>query len=422
MSDPFVLGVNYWHRRKAMYWWNDFDAGEVREEFSLICELGLNIVRIFLLWDDFQPEPDKVSLNAMKHLTTVADIAAENGLGLDLTFFTGHMSGPNWSPRWLLEGKDHPYPDYGQRRDIVSQGRVVAEGYRNMFHDEMALEAERLLLKTVVGELKDHPGIWMWNLGNEPDLFAWPNSSTDGAAWTKEMVGLIKSIDPKHPVTIGLHSAEIHLDPGFRIDKVYPETDIAVMHSYPMYTPWVRHPLDPDYVPFTCALTAALGGKPVLMEEFGGCTAQPGEPSHAISWIETNGREREQFMAGEEDFAEYIRLVLPKLLDSGATGAMLWCYADYVLALWDLPPCQNAQHERFFGLVRPDGSLKPHAKVIQDFAKTNPQVNAIPGYARLNVDPDAFYAEPLPHLANLYEQYVAGVEKFEATRSLKTTE
>ena len=108
MSDPFVLGVNYWPRRKAMYWWNNFDAGEVREEFSLICELGLNIVRIFLLWDDFQPEPDKVSSDAMKHLITVADIAADNGLGLDLTFFTGHMSGPNWSPRWLLGGRDHP--------------------------------------------------------------------------------------------------------------------------------------------------------------------------------------------------------------------------------------------------------------------------------------------------------------------------
>ena len=32
MSEPFTLGVNYWPRRKAMYWWNNFDAGEVRNE------------------------------------------------------------------------------------------------------------------------------------------------------------------------------------------------------------------------------------------------------------------------------------------------------------------------------------------------------------------------------------------------------
>ena len=404
MTD-FTLGVNYWPRKKAMYWWSDFDTAEVREEFAMIKEIGLNVVRMFLLWDDFQPEPTSVAKDKLDDLVTVADAAAENGLGIDMTFFTGHMSGPNWSPRWLLGGTAHPYQ--GQYREIVSQHKVVTEGYRNMFHDEMALSATRLLLKTVVNRLKDHPGIWMWNLGNEPDLFAWPNSSEAGAAWVKEMVSLIKSIDPQHPVTIGLHGDELHMDTGLRIDKVYANTDVAVMHSYPMYTPWARKPLDPDFVPFTCAVTAALSGKPVLMEEFGGCTAQPGEPSHIMRWTETNGREREQFMASEEDFAEFIQLTLPKLQDSGATGAMFWCYADYIPKLWDLPPCQNARHERFFGLVRPDGSLKPHAKVIQEFAKTRPQVKPIPEYAKLTINPDEFYREPLGHLVRLYQNYLS---------------
>jgi endo-1,4-beta-mannosidase len=220
------------------------------------------------------------------------------------------------------------------------------------------------------------------------------------------MSALIKAIDPNHPVTIGLHGDGLHRDNGLRIDKVYAHTDVAVMHSYPMYTPWARQPLDPDFVPFTCALTAALAGKPVLMEEFGGCTAQPGESTHSLHWTESNGREREQFMASEEDFAEFLRLTLPKLQDSGATGAMLWCYADYIHELWGLPPCQNAVHERFFGLVRADGSLKPHARVIQDFAATHPQVNPIPAYARVEIDPDEFYRGPLFHLADLYETYL----------------
>jgi endo-1,4-beta-mannosidase len=295
-------------------------------------------------------------------------------------------------------------------RDVVSDGKKVDQGYRNMFHDEMALNATRLLLKTVVSTLKDHPAIWMWNLGNEPDLFAWPNSSDEGAAWVKEMVGLIKAIDPKHPVTIGLHGDGLHRDNGLRLDKVYAHTDVAVMHSYPMYTPWARKPLDPDFVPFTCALTSALSGKPVLMEEFGGCTALPGEATYTWKWVETNGRDHEQFMASEEDFAEFLSLTIPKLQDSGATGAMLWCYADYVPELWDLPPCQNSRHERFFGLVRPDGSLKPHAKVIQEFAKTKPQVKPIPDYAKLTVNPDEFYKEPLGYLVDLYQQYLKGVE------------
>ena len=36
MSEKFTLGVNYWPRRKAMYWWSNFDAGEVLEEFTVI--------------------------------------------------------------------------------------------------------------------------------------------------------------------------------------------------------------------------------------------------------------------------------------------------------------------------------------------------------------------------------------------------
>jgi endo-1,4-beta-mannosidase len=409
MTD-FTLGVNYWPRKKAMYWWNDFDAGEVREEFAIIKEIGMNVIRLFLLWDDFQPEPTMVAKDKLDHLVDVADIAAEAGLGIDMTFFTGHMSGPNWSPRWLLGGNLPPAAHSQWLRDVVSEGKYTDKGYRNMFHDEVALDASRLLLKTVVSELKDHPSIWMWNLGNEPDLFAWPNSSDEGAAWVKEMVGHIKDIDPNHPVTIGLHGDGLHRDNGLRIDKVYAHADVAVMHSYPMYTPWARKPLDPDFVPFTCAVTAALSGKPVLMEEFGGCTAQPGEPSHTMKWTETNGHEREQFMAGEEDFAEFLSLTIPKLQHSGATGAMLWCYADYIPELWDLPPCQNAQHERWFGLVRPDGSLKPHVKVIQDFAKTNPKVKPIPDYAKLEVDPDEFYKEPLGYLVGLYDEYLKGME------------
>lgn len=146
------------------------------------------------------------------------------------------------------------------------------------------------------------------------------------------------------------------------------------------------------------------------MEEFGGCTAQPREPSYTWSWTETNGHEHEQFMAGEDDFAEYIRLVLPNLQNSGATGAMLWCYADYVPELWDLPPCQNARHERFFGLVRPDGSLKPHAKVVQEFAKTKPQVKPVPEYAKLSVNPDEFYEEPARYLVDLYHEFLQRIE------------
>jgi endo-1,4-beta-mannosidase len=310
------------------------------------------------------------------------------------------MSGPNWAPGWLLEGPPIPWV-----RQLVSGGRVVESGYRDYFTDAATREAQRLLLRTVVGALKDHPAIWMWNLGNEPDLFARAPDRETGRGWVQAMVDLIKSIDPQHPVTCGLHVASLGTDHALRIDDTFSICDAAVMHSYPMYTSFARSPLDPDFVPYTCALTTALCGKPTLMEEFGGCTAAPGAESYAWKWT-AYGQPREQFMASEEDLADYIRAVLPKLVEVGATGAMVWCYADYIESLWDKPPCSESRHERFFGFVRPDGTLKPHAKVLQDFAATKPTVQPATRTLELDVTPDEYYADPARHYPRLYQKYV----------------
>lgn len=176
-GDPFVLGVNYWPRRKAMRWWAEFDDQEVREEFGIIAELGMSMVRIFLFWEHWQPTPDTVDQDAVANLGRVADIARDLGLRLNVTFFTGHMSGPNWAPSWMLLPHD-PMPPYVNQ--VISRGEVVDCGVRNPYEDPLVLDAERLLLRTVVERYQDHPGIGIWNLGNEPDNFSRPSTHEIG--------------------------------------------------------------------------------------------------------------------------------------------------------------------------------------------------------------------------------------------------
>ncbi|MFW5696274.1 MAG: glycoside hydrolase 5 family protein [Phototrophicaceae bacterium] len=414
MSEQFVLGVNYWPRRKAMYWWSSFEADEVREEFDIIADLGMNVVRLFLLWDDWQPEPDRVSLERLRDFETVCDIAAARDLRLDVTFFTGHMSGPNWSPSWLLD-QNAPLPS-PHVRQVVSGGQVVHSSYRNMFHDPEAFRAARLLLQTVVGTFKDHDAIWMWNLGNEPDLFAHPRSPQAGQEWARQMRATIREIDPAHAVTCGLHVASLLEDNGLRIDQVFAEMDVAVMHGYPMYISWARHNLDTDFMPYLCALVTALSGKPCLAEEWGGCTAPDGRPSETWEWDSYNGVRRTQFMAGEQALADHIETVLPRLVEVGSTGAMLWCFADYAEDLWHRPPCDpnGAKHERYFGLVRPDGTLKPHAEVIRRFAATQPTVQPARRTVTLDVTPETYYEAPAHHAQRLYKEYLKTYESLEA--------
>lgn len=402
-GDPFVLGVNYWPRRKAMRWWAEFDDQEVREEFGIIAELGMSMVRIFLFWEHWQPTPDTVDQDAVANLGRVADIARDLGLRLNVTFFTGHMSGPNWAPSWMLLPHD-PMPPYVNQ--VISRGEVVDCGVRNPYEDPLVLDAERLLLRTVVERYQDHPGIGIWNLGNEPDNFSRPSTHESGRRWTEEMTALIKSIDPVTPVTCGLHVESLQQDNGLWVGDVFGATDTAVMHGYPMYSDWSTGPLDPWFVPFMCVLTSALAGKPTMAEEFGGCTTAPGEPSTVWEWT-AFGRPRTQFMASETDFAGYLEAVLGNLVPTGSTGAMLWCFADYTEDQWAAPPCDEAIHERFFGLVRADGSLKPHADVVRRFAATRPTVAAGRMPLTLDLGQSEFYADPRRHAERLYRAWRA---------------
>jgi endo-1,4-beta-mannosidase len=397
----FPVGVNYWPRRKAMYWWKDFERDEVAAEFDVIAGLGLSLVRIFLLWEDFQPTPDVVAADALAHLEAVADVAAERGLGLDVTFFTGHMSGPNWAPPWLLGGST-PVPE---DRQVISGENTDAGPYRDTFADPVALDAAERLLREVVGLLRAHPGVWAWNLGNEPDNFAVPSDDDAGPSWAERMFGVIAGLDPARHRTVGLHSPSLMSSAnGLRVDRMFEHADLAVMHTYPIYANFGAAALDPDTVPFATALTAALSGKPTMMEEFGACTAPPGAETTTWEW-QALGQTWRQIMLSEQVLAEHLEQVLPRLVEVGSRGAMVWCYADYHQQLWDRPPCDTKLHERHFGLVRPDGSLKPHAEVIRDFVASRPVISPPSARARIEVDPDRFYADPAAVLPGLYQAF-----------------
>jgi len=402
----FLLGVNYWPRAKAMGWWADFDPGEVREELAMIRDLGIGVVRVFLLWESFQPRPDAVEASALRDLAIVGDLALDAGLQLEPTFFTGHMSGPNWAPDWML---DVSRPKRTGGRQIVNLARPesAAHDVLDPYATPFVLDAERLLLRTVCGALRDHPAIWAWSLGNEPDLFARPATAEAGRAWMADMTATVHDVDSAHPVLIGLHAASLHEDVGLRVDHAAAETDISVMHGYSIYDPLAREPLDPDLVPFTAALTAALAGRPILFEEMGVNTHAPDWPSHWEELATWDGGSRAAYFASEHDAANYYAAVLERLHRDGALGAFAWCFGDYAAELWDRPPCDLQEHERFFGLYRADGTLKPMGHAVRRFAATSPTVQETRPFV-LGMSADAFYADPRSHLPSLYARYLAG--------------
>ena len=53
----FICGVNYWPRKTGVHMWKEWDAESIDAEFRQMAELSLNACRVFLLWEDFQPDP-----------------------------------------------------------------------------------------------------------------------------------------------------------------------------------------------------------------------------------------------------------------------------------------------------------------------------------------------------------------------------
>lgn len=404
-GDPFLLGVNYWPRTKAIGWWADFDPGEVREDFAMIRDIGLGHVRVFLLWESFQPRPDEIDRAAVAYLRTVADLAADTGLRLEPTFFIGHMSGPNWAPDWLLD-RTRPRRPGGRQLVALNRSRSATHDVFDPYNEPFVLDAERLQLRTVCAALGDHPAVWAWSLGNEPDLFAQPSTARVGRGWMADMVATIRSVDPDRPVLIGLHAASLHGDVGLRVDHAAAETDISVMHGYSIYDSLARAPLDPMLVPFTAALTAALAGRPVLYEEFGVNTRIPDGPGGWDDLVTWDGGRRSVYFASEADAGAYYASVLEGLQRAGCLGAFAWCFGDYAEALWDRPPCDLQVHERSFGLFRADGTLKPMGAALREVARSRPFVRATELRVDLPMTPDEFYRDPERHLPGLYAAFL----------------
>ena len=51
----FVLGVNYWASHAATEMWVDWNPEVVEQDFKRLSDAGIDVLRIFPIWRDFQP-------------------------------------------------------------------------------------------------------------------------------------------------------------------------------------------------------------------------------------------------------------------------------------------------------------------------------------------------------------------------------
>jgi endo-1,4-beta-mannosidase len=381
----FELGCNYWPRRSAMYMWRELDLGAVRAEFAHMRDLGFHVVRFFVLAQDFLIDPLHVASQRVAQLVEVARIASEERIASIPTLVTINMSGKMWWPAWLHE----PRP--------------------SLFADPSLLRSQALLVETCARALAGDASIRAFDLSNELDDAQHVPSRAAGWLWSALLAGIVRRAAPGVPVQVGAHLPSLRATTHLRIDDLASVVDEDCMHAYPLYCDAARDFLDPELVPFACALTAQLAGRgrPTLMHEFGICTAAKGCGGSTIV-DDFLGRPLPQYLASEAEGARYYEQVLERLAATGAAGAYAWCYADYDPQLFDRPPFDRALRERSFGLTRPDGSEKPAAENLRRFAtrlaRNEVQFGAMPRL--LDVTADAYYEAPDQHFRRLYAHWL----------------
>ena len=386
---PFDLGLNYWPRRRAMYMWREHDLAEVRDEMAHIADIGFDTVRLFALMEDFLPRPGTVDHHSVDLLVEVARVAGEAGLRIVPTLVVLNMSGRIWWPAWMLDARGRPV-------DLFSEPGVV--------------RSLTLLAGTCAGALAGDASLRAIDVANEIDGAMLPASRDAGRRWVALLADAIRAAAPGTPVRIGTHLPSLTAERTMRIDDLADVLDEDMMHAYPLYCATARSFLDPELVPFSCALTAGLAesGRRPLMQEFGLCTAPPGSAGHAFT-DDFLGQPRTQYLASEEESAVYYEAVLERLVDTGAAGAYAWCYADYDARLFTRPPLDTAVRERTFGLVRSDGTEKPAAGVFREFARRREAGEVVRGHVPtvLDVSAEAYYRAPALHFERLCAGWLA---------------
>jgi len=347
----FVLGCNYWASHAGTNMWNDWRPDVVEADLKQISEAGMQVIRVFPIWPDFQPicqyysgrgslkeirfkdgplagsgpGKDGMSVEMMAHFKQFADLAQKYNIKLVVGLVTGWMSGQLFVPQ-ALEG-------------------------RKILSDPTSIMWQVKMVRNMVHEFKDHPAILAWDLGNECNMIEEVESSQTAYVWTASITNAIRAEDQSHTVVSGMHSLSSGSDAKWKIQDQAELNDLLTTHPYPFWTPHTNQ--DPANTIRTIMHSAAetrmyadIGGKPCLVEETG-----------IMGPMEAN----------EFPKTGFLRSILFNNWAQDCHGVMWWCAYDQNQLTF--PPYEWSAVERDLGLFRIDRSAKPVVDEISKFRK-----------------------------------------------------
>ena len=216
------FGANYTPRKRWWYCWLDWDRQAVADDLSGIASLGMEHIRIQLLWPLFQPGISTVSLRSLDNLRSLLDEADRAGLDVEITVLNGWMSGLSYLPAWVMPVA---IPDKSENWNIFTSRRVI--------------DAEKLLLRRIVDTVGDHKRFMGLDIGNELGVLQSLNNPVtpqQADAWATEILGYCAEIAPGKFHVNGADDSHWFADFGFTRSNLATVGSATVMHSYIYFT------------------------------------------------------------------------------------------------------------------------------------------------------------------------------------------
>ena len=334
----FILGCNYWASNAGTEMWKNWDEQAVRDDLAILSKNGVEYMRVFPNWRDFQPiiplmegqgkvmeyrlegdiipdNPYYLDETMMSRFSIFCDICEEYNVKLIVGLLTGWMSGRLFIPAGLF-GK-------------------------NLYTDPVALLFEQRFIKGFVSRFKNKKSIYAWDLGNECNCMSPSDNNFVSESWTGIISNAIRANDNTRQVISGMHSLGADPLSNWSIEGQAEFNDILTTHPYPY---WVGYARNDEIGTFrttmhaTCEtkLYAGVGRKPCLVEETG--TMGP-------------------MMCTNELAGDFLRCNMFSNWANGSLGVMWWC-ANEQTNLKTVPYTWN-MCEVELGMIDADRKPKP---------------------------------------------------------------
>lgn len=317
------FGVNYTPTRNWWLCWNDFEPDSIARDLDSIASLGMDHIRIMLVWPWFQPNPTWVSPAHLARMDKLMALAAERGLDVLATMCTGWLSGWAFKP---------PF----EKGSVYTAPEMIA--------------AEELYFREAARVLKQHPNFLGFDLGNEINYCWQARDLDDGDAWMDRMLTLSETLCPDKVHVNGIDHRPWFYPTTFSPKALATRQKIVALHAWIGFTGAVERggPLGTASIKLGAGMAALArayaqdSAKPIWIQEYGTCK----------QWMK------------EEEMPTFIEQATVAAIEEGVSWFTWWDSHDVDRKLSFDPM------EYELGLITVDNKIKDNGQIFKGLAKT----------------------------------------------------